>query len=224
MRLGLFLFLSRTFVQTSVKNDESSESDSDSDNGRGTIQSATKQMARLSVVDKTRSFEPAKAKKAESSSSSDSDDEEEENEYPSSTLGKIGRYDNKYTKFRSIIAYSFFNLHSLVYTSSMNNQSLGFAKVRVYKDNDRSAPFFPSNFSILQHDVLQVTNFNNNNNKYYSLELHEGTQNSRKYYRLYSHYGRSDDLLSNPNAGRKECRYCDSLQHAQVRNRFSDLF
>jgi hypothetical protein len=81
---------------------------------------------------------------------------------------------------------------------------------------ESSAPKFPANYEILKRIVLQVTDLKNNNNKYYSLELHEGDDGGAKKYRLYSHYGRSDDLEKNPKAGRREIRSYATLNDAKV--------
>jgi hypothetical protein len=52
---------------------------------------------------------------------------------------------------------------------------------------------------------MQMTDIGNNNNKYYSLELHDGGGGDS---RLFTHYGRTCDLETNPNAGQREVR-CD---------------
>ncbi len=92
----------------------------------------------------------------------------------------------------------------------------------VWKHGTPGEPYFPSDYTILKRDILQVTDFNKNNNKYYAIELHYAKEQKpviqskpKEYYRLFSHYGRSDDLESNPEAGRKETRYCHSLEHAK---------
>lgn len=45
--------------------------------------------------------------------------------------------------------------------------------------------------------------------------MHVAIENGKEYVRLFSHYGRTDDLDSNPQAGRKECRYCSTEDHAK---------
>lgn len=61
-------------------------------------------------------------------------------------------------------------------------------------------------YEVVKNVVLQCTDVNNNNNKFYSLELHKHTKHDS--YRLFTHYGRTDDLVKT-NAGQKECRYAD---------------
>lgn len=78
--------------------------------------------------------------------------------------------------------------------------------VQVWKANDPSQPKFPDDFDVVKKAVLQVTDIKNNNNKYYAIEVHSG----KGKYRVFTHYGRTDDLDSNPNAGMRENRYCDS--------------
>jgi hypothetical protein len=49
------------------------------------------------------------------------------------------------------------------------------------------------------------------------LELHEAKENEKFYWRIYTHYGRTDDLITKGlNAGRREVRFFDTLQHAEV--------
>ncbi len=89
------------------------------------------------------------------------------------------------------------------------------AKVKSWKVGDPAAPAFPTNYEIRKKAVLQVTDIKNNNNKYYSLELHVGKIASQKKYRVYTHYGRTDDLERDPNSGQKECRYLATLGEAE---------
>ena len=74
-----------------------------------------------------------------------------------------------------------------------------------------SLQFPEENYEILRTDILQMTSFNENKNKYYCLELHRASN----LYRVFTHYGRTGDLMSNPNSGRKECRYCIDLHDAR---------
>ena len=90
------------------------------------------------------------------------------------------------------------------------------AKVKAWKLDDPTAPPFPDEFEIVKKAVLQVTEIKTNKNKYYGLELHRGTiQGGGLVFRVFSHYGRTDDLETNPDAGQKECRYCDDLEQAE---------
>lgn len=59
------------------------------------------------------------------------------------------------------------------------------------------------------------TDIKTNKNKFYSLELHVAKENEKQFVRLFTHYGRTDDLQSNPRAGSRECRYCDSMEQAE---------
>lgn len=54
---------------------------------------------------------------------------------------------------------------------------------RVY--DAKSAPPFATDYTIVRHDVLQWTNMQDNMNKFYSLELHEGGGK----WRIFTHYG-----------------------------------
>jgi len=85
------------------------------------------------------------------------------------------------------------------------------AQVKAWKSGAPGEPAFPDDFDIVTRAVLQVTDLNNNNNKYYALELHRAGQN----FRVFTHYGRTDDLEARPNAGVRECRYYSTLQDAQ---------
>ena len=86
------------------------------------------------------------------------------------------------------------------------------ADVQVWKAADTSQPKFPDDFEVIKKAVLQVTDIKNNNNKYYAIEVHSG----KGKFRVFTHYGRTDDLDSNPNAGVKENRYCDSQAAAEA--------
>lgn len=88
--------------------------------------------------------------------------------------------------------------------------------VKAYKESDPSAPAFPDDFEIVKKAVLQVTDLVKNNNKYYAIELHQATENGKTTYRVYTHYGRTDDLVANPNAGMRECRFFQSLGEAET--------
>ncbi|MCA9713371.1 MAG: WGR domain-containing protein [Myxococcales bacterium] len=81
---------------------------------------------------------------------------------------------------------------------------------KAYALTDPSAPKFPSKFDILKKAVLQKTDLNKNNNKYYALELHSPSAKTKKVFRVFTHYGRTDDLETNPEAGKRECRYFTS--------------
>lgn len=83
--------------------------------------------------------------------------------------------------------------------------------VKVWKANDAGQPKFSENFEVVKKAVLQVTDIQNNNNKYYAIELHS----DKKKFRVFTHYGRTDDLDKNPNAGVKESRYAESLPEAE---------
>ncbi len=81
----------------------------------------------------------------------------------------------------------------------------------VWKEGTSGEPKFPDTFEVVKKAVLQVTDIKTNRNKYYAIELHS----SKNKYRVYTHYGRTDDLDSNPNAGMRESRYCDSIGEAE---------
>jgi len=85
------------------------------------------------------------------------------------------------------------------------------SEVKVWKEGSSGEPTFPDSFEVVKKAVLQVTDIKTNRNKYYAIELHS----SKNKYRVYTHYGRTDDLDSNPNAGIRESRYCDSLLDAE---------
>lgn len=82
---------------------------------------------------------------------------------------------------------------------------------QIWRENTSGEPKFPKDFDVIKKAVLQVTDIKTNRNKYYAIELHE----SKNKYRVYTHYGRTDDLESNPEAGVRESRYCDSLNEAE---------
>lgn len=83
--------------------------------------------------------------------------------------------------------------------------------VKTWKEGESGEPKFSENFDILKKVVLQVTDIVTNRNKYYGIELHS----YKNKFRIYTHYGRTDDLDSNPNAGIRESRYCNSLSEAE---------
>src|SRR5262245_54724539 len=86
-------------------------------------------------------------------------------------------------------------------------------KIKAWKYGDKKAPPFPKDYDIIQKAVLQVTDIKDNHNKYYAVELHQGK--GKKTFRVFTHYGRTDDLDTNPDAGRKECRFFDDLSDAE---------
>jgi poly [ADP-ribose] polymerase 2/3/4 len=83
--------------------------------------------------------------------------------------------------------------------------------VKAYREGDSSAPAFPANFKVVKHQIFQKADLGENNNKYYSIELHDGMSS----FRVFTHYGRLDDLESNPDAGAKESRFFSSQHEAQ---------
>ena len=85
------------------------------------------------------------------------------------------------------------------------------ASVKAWKSGAAGEPKFPDDFEIVKKAVLQKTDINANNNKYYAVELHSAAGQ----YRVFTHYGRTDDLENDPNAGAKESRYFDTLGEAQ---------
>lgn len=85
------------------------------------------------------------------------------------------------------------------------------SEVKSWKEGSDGEPKFPTTFEVVKKAVLQVTDIKTNRNKYYAVELHS----AKNKYRVYTHYGRTDDLDSNPDAGMRESRYCDSLLEAQ---------
>lgn len=88
-------------------------------------------------------------------------------------------------------------------------------KVKIYKAGQNGEPFFPKDYVIEKHDVYMCTDIKTNKNKFYSLELHTAKMNEKQYFRLYTHYGRTDDLNISLKSGKRECRYCDSLEQAE---------
>jgi poly [ADP-ribose] polymerase len=90
------------------------------------------------------------------------------------------------------------------------------ASARAWILDETAAPPFPEEYEIRNKAVLQVTDIRSNHNKYYALELHTAAVNGRAVYRLFTHYGRTDDLETNPDAGRKECRYFSDLAEAEA--------
>lgn len=65
-------------------------------------------------------------------------------------------------------------------------------------------------YQLVENVVLQVTNADKNNNKFYAIEIHKHDRNG---FRLFTHYGRTDDLESKgEKAGTKECRYGDETE------------
>lgn len=91
-------------------------------------------------------------------------------------------------------------------------------KVTVWREGDPGEPNFPTSFKVVKKAVLQKTDIENNNNKYYAIELHDANGQ----FRVYTHYGRTDDLTTNPNAGRRESRYCKTLCDAE--NVYTSIF
>lgn len=92
--------------------------------------------------------------------------------------------------------------------------------VKAWRVGDAGMPKFPDDFDIVKKAVLQKTDFGENNNKYYGIELHK--DKAGKKFRVYTHYGRTDDLEKNPNSGAKECRFAESL--AEADEIYSDIF
>lgn len=90
------------------------------------------------------------------------------------------------------------------------------AAVKSWKYGVAGAPAFPDDFEIVRKAVLQVTDIKTNHNKYYAIEVHQGTVKSKPVFRVFTHYGRTDDLENNPEAGQKECRYAATLGEAQA--------
>lgn len=84
--------------------------------------------------------------------------------------------------------------------------------IQTWKEGAVGEPKFPADFEVLKKAVLQVTDIVTNRNKYYAIELHH----AKGKYRVYTHYGRTDDLDSNPRAGARETRYCDSSYEAEA--------
>lgn len=82
----------------------------------------------------------------------------------------------------------------------------------LYREGDSDAPKFPEKFEVAKKAVLQLTDIKDNKNKYYAIELHSAKSN----FRVYTHYGRTDDLESNPNAGKRESRFFNSIGAAEA--------
>ncbi len=58
--------------------------------------------------------------------------------------------------------------------------------IKSYKIGERGEPKFGSNYSVIKQVVLNCTNINGNNNKFYSIEL----QKCKGVFRIFTHYGR----------------------------------
>ena len=83
--------------------------------------------------------------------------------------------------------------------------------IKVWRESDAAQPKFPADFKVAKKAVLQVTDLVTNRNKYYAIEIHD----AKGKYRVFTHYGRTDDLETNPKAGCRESRYCDSSSQAE---------
>lgn len=94
-------------------------------------------------------------------------------------------------------------------------------KVMLYKDGAPNAPYFPVIYELVYYQTLQWTDVVKNHNKYYVLEYHKATEGGKFFYRVYTHYGRTDDLVSKPGSGVRECRYYKSED--DVENGFSAI-
>jgi predicted DNA-binding WGR domain protein len=88
-------------------------------------------------------------------------------------------------------------------------------KVVLYNDGAPNSPYFPSEFELVYYQTLQWTDVKKNHNKYYVLEFHKGTEGGKSYFRLYTHYGRTDDLVTKPHSGKRECRYYQTENDAE---------
>ncbi len=60
-----------------------------------------------------------------------------------------------------------------------------------------------------------MTDLTWNDNKFYCMELHKATEQDKSYWRIFTHYGRTDDI-SKPNVCKKECRYTETQEKAEV--------
>lgn len=95
-------------------------------------------------------------------------------------------------------------------------QSRGIApKVKAWSEADVNRPRFTDDWDVEYYDTLQWTDVKTNHNKYYCLELHIGKDKGKSVFRLYTHYGRTDDLVKNPKAGRRENRFYSTLEQAE---------
>jgi poly [ADP-ribose] polymerase len=90
------------------------------------------------------------------------------------------------------------------------------ATARAWKLDESAAPPFPDDFEIRKKAVLQATDIRSNRNKFYAIELHAATAGGATVCRLFTHFGRTDDLGTNPEAGRRECRYFSDLAAAEA--------
>jgi predicted DNA-binding WGR domain protein len=86
--------------------------------------------------------------------------------------------------------------------------------VRLFKSGASDEPRLRERVSVVRHDVLMLADVAANNNKFFSLELHESAAEARAC--IYTHYGRVGD------AGRRETRYYDALGAAKLA--YNDLF
>lgn len=88
-------------------------------------------------------------------------------------------------------------------------------RVKAWNDDDVNRPHFTNDWEVEYFDTLQWTDVKTNHNKYYCLELHIGKDKGKQVVRLYTHYGRTDDLVKNPRAGRRENRFYTTLEQAE---------
>ncbi|EFA81102.1 hypothetical protein PPL_05938 [Heterostelium album PN500] len=112
------------------------------------------------------------------------------------------------TATSALSEFQFLNIND---NNSTNNKTLSYEvmipnprtiKCELFTFGSPKEPQFPTNYKTIKTHTLQFTNIGNNNNKYYILELHEGTNpNGSVVYRLYTNYGRTSGKAT------KETRY-----------------
>jgi predicted DNA-binding WGR domain protein len=77
---------------------------------------------------------------------------------------------------------------------------------------------FPPNFTVVKQKMLHAMDFEQNNNKFYYMEIHQAPQefDGNFKFRVFTHNGRTDELELKKNVGQRQCRYCFTEREAQL--------
>ncbi len=92
-------------------------------------------------------------------------------------------------------------------------------KLFVWSYGQKREPSFPSNFTVIKYTMLHAMDFENNNNKFYYMEIQQAPSDFEGTfkYRVFTHHGRTDELeVKSKNIGQKQCRYCFNEREAQL--------
>lgn len=92
-------------------------------------------------------------------------------------------------------------------------------KIFVWSYGQKREPIFPSNFTVIKFTMLHAMDFENNNNKFYYMEIQQAPSDFEGTfkYRVFTHHGRTDELeVKSKNIGQKQCRYCFNEREAQL--------